>query len=296
MYRAEAQSRVAAPPFWEALMRRHLLFILATCIGMLVFASGAFAADTLTLCVKKDGTIRAATTCKSGETPFVAVSKARVDALEARVNKLESLLAGVTRETVNTYDTLRFTSMNLQVVNGSNYTDSPDGVPAGSDGVPTTTSANGLGNLFIGYNTNGNYGPVIKTGSHNLVVGDGHSYTKTSGIVTGNGNSLTGFGSFASGKQNVASSGWSFVAGGFLNTASGFASFASGQESVASAVNSFVGGGRGGKATNNNAFVGGGYYNTASGYAAFVGGGSFNTAGPGSCANIFGTFFPTGCP
>src|SRR5437870_2701652 len=68
-----------------------------------------------------------------------------------------------------------------------------------------TDVKNGLGNLIIGYNA-----PTPgqdRTGSHNLVIGDEHTYSSTGGLVAGFQNRL--FGSSAS------------VTGGFDNTAGG---------------------------------------------------------------------------
>ena len=87
--------------------------------------------------------------------------------------------------------------MNLQVVNGDGTTDGTN---------------NGLGNIIVGYNTdNGD----TRTGSHNVIIGDQHTWTTSSGLVAGNNNKLTGTYSFvAGGIQNVASGQASFVGGG----------------------------------------------------------------------------------
>ena len=61
--------------------------------------------------------------------------KQRVTTLEGKVDALETRLAGVTRPNP---ETLLFTGMNLQVVNG-------DGTTEGTN--------NGLGNIIVGYNT-----------------------------------------------------------------------------------------------------------------------------------------------
>jgi hypothetical protein len=80
------------------------------------------------------------------------------------VSALETVLSGVSR----TGDTLRISGVNVQIVNGTGSTD----------------NLNGLGNLIVGYNTdNGN--DATRTGSHNLVGGDEHSYTSDSGIASG---------------------------------------------------------------------------------------------------------------
>ena len=62
-------------------------------------------------------------------------------------------------------NTLKIDGCNVQITNGTG----------------SSTTVNGLGNLIIGYNpANTEPGfPTAKTGSHNLVVGDEHSYTSS---------------------------------------------------------------------------------------------------------------------
>ena len=210
-------------------------------------------------------------TVASLETELDAVA-AQNAAQQTTITELTALLAGVTRPDANT---IRFAG-NLQLVNGSGVTDG---------------SPNGLGNLLIGYNaSNGD----TKGGSHNLVVGDNHTYLSTSGVVTGNDNRLSGQGAFASGHSNTAQGLYSFVGGGEANRATGDFAFASGRGSTASGLTSFAAGfintasginafatGRQNVASNTAAFVSG-WQNVASGFAAFVGGGGAQLAQSGS--------------
>ncbi len=272
-------------------MRRHLVVAVLAVLGVLVWASAAPAADVLTLCISSGGNVKATATCKPSETEWKVVTEeaftalaARVTTLEGKVTALETLLAGVSRPNA---DTLLLTGMNLQVVNGSGL---------------TTDSENRLGNVIIGYNTdNGD----TKTGSHNLVIGDRHTYTSSSGVVSGFDNSLTGILSFVAGGQNNTASGIiSFVGGGVLNTASGRRSFvAGGQNNTASDFGSFVGGGDTNTASGFLSFVGGGNNNSASADGSFVGSGSGNLAsgvrsfvagGETNTANGFGSFVGSG--
>lgn len=288
-------------------MRRHLAVAALAVLGVLVWAGTGSA---LTLCVKADGTVKATAPCKQNETELKVVSEAdfstelatveaKFDAklaiAESRVAVLEALLDGVTRAN----DTLLLDGMNLQVVNGSGTTDD---------------SENSLGNVIIGYNTDTSLdGADTRTGSHNLVIGNDHTYSNTSGVVSGNNNELSGdftfvaggrnniaagFGSFVAGLGGVAVGGVSFVAGGSGNQALGMQSFvAGGIGNTASGSNSFGGGGSHNTASGvASAVVGGGGFgippgspdgNTASGPRSFVGGGHDNTAGPGSCGIIF---------
>src|SRR5205823_3933580 len=54
----------------------------------------------------------------------------------------------------------------------------------------TYSNANGLGNLVVGYNANTDAANHVlpaghRVGSHNLIVGDGHSYLSSGGFVAG---------------------------------------------------------------------------------------------------------------
>ena len=226
--------------------------------------------------------MREAARCKANEhtaelvtAAELAAQQTQIAALSGRVEALESLLAGVSRNA----DTLRLSGLNLQVVNGTG----------------STEEMNGLGNVIIGYNADP--AATERTGSHNLVIGDEHSYTSHSGIASGLNNNLSEVRSFVSGTDNTASGNDSFVGGGTGNAASGSLSFVGGGDrNTASGVRSFLAGGEVATASGWRAFVGGGYSNTASGGipdvgpgkpgttgGAFVGGGFENTAsGEGS--------------
>jgi hypothetical protein len=136
----------------------------------------------------------------------------------------------------------------------------------------TNGTVNGLGNLIIGYSET--FGPVDRSGSHNLVVGRYHSYSSWGGFVAGELNSVS---------APAAS-----VSGGFQNTASGLWSVVSGGgENMASADRSTVSGGVFNNATDGAATVSGGGFNTASKLYATVSGGYANQAS-GSAATVSG--------
>ena len=70
----------------------------------------------------------------TGTAKEIAALQADVSALQSQVSALQTLLGGVTRLTdASGYDTLRFSAMNVQVVNGTN----------------NTQVANGLGNVLV---------------------------------------------------------------------------------------------------------------------------------------------------
>ncbi|HEV3050074.1 MAG TPA: hypothetical protein VGX50_07190, partial [Longimicrobium sp.] len=86
--------------------------------------------------------------------------------LDQRVAALESKLYYVTRVGQAMY----FTGVNVHIRNGTNRTD----------------SANGVGNLIVGYhelrpNNPDGSNPNVRTGSHNLIVGYRHNYSSFGG-------------------------------------------------------------------------------------------------------------------
>lgn len=185
----------------------------------------------------------------------------RVDSLagEVRAIKANSILdlnGYVTLDVSSGHPTALFRGINLQIVNGTGE----------------TQTANGLGNLIVGYNspsagsficslgvaasepeclaTGGAWARSHKTGSHNIIGGDFNSYSSWGGLVFGVENAITGpyaavlsgarnragenFASISGGSYNIASGIYSSVSGGFNNRASGsFASIAGGAQRLA---------------------------------------------------------------
>jgi len=257
------------------LIKRILLPFVATFIGFAI--SPSYAGDIIS-CDSFEN-------CADGSVPLtnaILELEARMEALEAENNKLKALLAGVTREIDgNTNkDTLRFSNINVQIVNGSNTT----------DGTPT-----GTGNLIIGYNETGNPNGDERTGSHMLVIGLGNNYSAFGGMVVGNQNTTSGnyssvsggSGNIASGVEasvsgginNIASGDESSVSGGYSNTASGgHASVSGGNHNTARGGWSSVSGGYSNTANSMQSSVSGGINNIASGYWSSVSGGKSRTA------------------
>lgn len=140
-----------------------------------------------------------------------AALQSDVTALQSDVADLEALLASMSLETVDGQRTVRFTDVNVQIVDGSGN---------------TFGDVNGRGNLIVGYNENLS---DTRTGSHNLVVGDRHSYSSYGGLVAGTNNTISGeWSSVSGGAGNTASGLYSSVSGGGVNTAGGDASSVSG--------------------------------------------------------------------
>jgi hypothetical protein len=215
----------------------------------------------------------------------VALLKAQVAALQAQVAALQAntvlgLDGRLRLDNSSGQPTARFEGVNVQVVNG----------------VGTTDSVNGLGNLIIGYDesrnsfasphcSDGQYADEAncvnagkvwainhKSGSHYLVIGEQHNYSQYAGMVVGLTNtSNRRYATVTGGRGNIASGDGSSVTGGRGNTAS--------------AKDSSVTGGRGNTAGADASSVTGGWSNIASGGASSVSGGLNNAAsGEGSTA------------
>jgi hypothetical protein len=120
--------------------------------------------------------------------------------LAQRIARLESKLRFVTRSGRNMF----ITKANLHIRNGLGRTDCGE-----QTGEPIPDCPNGLGNLIVGYNEPRGEanGENIRTGSHNVVVGKRHNFSRFGGLVVGEINEISG--DFA------------VVSGGLGNTAGG---------------------------------------------------------------------------
>ena len=108
-------------------------------------------------------------------------------------------------------DTVLFSGANVQIVSGSGMTD---------DDFNTTGTLLGRGNLTIGYNEQDS--GDVQTGSHNLIVGRGHSNSGIAGVLLGeNGDITSDFASILGGKNGSISGDYATISGGFENIATG---------------------------------------------------------------------------
>ena len=182
---------------------------------------------------------------------------AQISALQQQVQALQALLAGVTRDG----NTITCSGVNLQIVNGSG----------------STETANGLGNLIIGYNEF-EAGFDHRTGSHNVVVGSYHTYTSYGGLVAGSDNTVSGpYCTASGGSENVASGEKASISGGFRNTASNFhSSVSGGLDGKSVGLFSSISGGWKNEAQGDRSSVSGGCLNIASGELSSVSGGYQN--------------------
>ena len=105
--------------------------------------------------------------------------------LAQRVAALETLLKHFSRDG----NEVTITGANLHIVNGLGSTDC-----IGDQGNEIPDCPNGLGNLIVGYNEPRppELGEDFRTGSHNVVVGDGHNFSRFGGVVVGFRNTISG--------------------------------------------------------------------------------------------------------
>jgi hypothetical protein len=144
--------------------------------------------------------------------------------------------------------TIQFSGANVQIV----------------DGEGETRLINGAGNLIIGYDELSGARVTEQTGSHNLVLGRGQSYSSYGAIVGGYENTSAGpygdvFGylntvsatatSVTGGAQNRATETESSVSGGYKNKTEGVSDWiGGGKENVAEAESTSIAGGKKNKA------------------------------------------------
>jgi hypothetical protein len=200
-------------------------------------------------------------------------SPAQEQGLAQRVAALEDLLKHFSREGNEVF----ITGANLHIVNGLGSTDCTD-----EEGEEIPDCPNGLGNLIVGYNElrNSPDFPDVRTGSHNVVVGQQHNFSRFGGLVVGEFNTISGdFAAVSGGLSNTASGTAASVSGGNVNRASGgWPSGSGGQVNTAEGVFTSVSGGLFNVASGIRGSVSGGSNNTASGFDSSVSGGQGNEA------------------
>ncbi len=283
---------------------RAALYLLGSGAAVLIALSlgntAASASPTTTgytLCAAGSGAVSftTSTACPTGSTKLVVGEQSdvvklnsevttlqtQVTTLQTQVTTLQHLLTGVTRAPVNGTQTLQFSGENVQVVNGS--------------GIESTD--NGLGNLIVGYNG----APGKQTGSHNLLLGNGQSFTSYGGIVAGHGNKTSApFASVVGGEYNVANDLGSAVNGGCDNLtgsgtvptgpcpSTGDEAVGGGLSNAATGIATAIDGGQSNHASGPVAAVSGGLNNAADGLESWIGGGYANTSGNNESAIVGG--------
>jgi hypothetical protein len=224
------------------------------------------------------------------ERPSIAALQAQIATLQSQVTSgtIPGVSGYVTMDlSTPTRPTLRVAGANLQVVNGTG----------------NTNTANGLGNVVVGYDETRTSGASqcslggyvdqptceaqggiwalnLKTGSHNVVIGPRHNYSRFAGVVVGLENTISGdWSTVSGGSQNTASGYGSSISGGFTNGASGHeASVSAGSFNTASGDYAGVSGGNGNNTSGTASSISGGTGNTAAGGFGSVSGGHLRSA------------------
>ena len=162
-----------------------------------------------------------------------------------------------------------------------------------NNGAGKTATANGLGNISVGYNElgNTNSGGDVRTGSHNLVLGSANSFSSYGGIVAGSDNTISGtFACVEGGFGNVSSGAFANIGGGYQNVANANSTYiGGGGQNTASGPGASITGGNSNIASGGSSAISGGYSNVASGSSTYVGGGEVNTAA-GAASSISGGY------
>lgn len=212
--------------------------------------------------------------------PMAAYADPTPEELEDAIEELENRLAAVS---VRPDGDIEISGVDLEIRDGSGST-------------ACGGQCNGKGNLIVGYDQDGNVprGADARSGSHNVVLGDGHRWTGHSGLVVGYENNLEAANAIAlghentviapraavlGGKKNLAFDPGAVVVGGFENTASGLnAVVAGGRKNVADGERAVALGGESNRADGIHAVAAGGYGNAADSGATVAVGGFGNTA------------------
>jgi hypothetical protein len=254
-------------------MKQALKFFIGAWAALVIGAPSSYAGPIVTTSEIQDGTIQAVDlgansvtqnkiadgAVSSSKLAMAVYTKAEVDALiydlQAQIAALQSLLQHFSRAG----NEVTLTGANLRIVNGASATE----------------SANGLGNLIVGYNEERGNGTDARDGSHNIIVGQRNNYRSWGGIVASENAEISGkFCAVISGTGGVASGIYSGVFGGQGGLASGTDSqVIGGYWNVASYLEAIAIGGDSLHATGWRSTAVGGLSNTASGdYTTVVGG------------------------
>jgi hypothetical protein len=268
---------------------------LEAAVASLQAALASVQADNVTL-KKQVASLQASVT--SLETKVQTINSTKVMALEPYVEVAQDERGPL----------VRWTGVNLQIVNGMN----------------STETVNGLGNLIVGYDESAPEGSApscetwdpnsppheyqdcvaYKTGSHNLVTGSYNTYIQYGGFVAGTRNTLWGAyasisggshnrvetfarsASISGGSFNVAEGDFSSISGGNLNDARGdYSSITGGSRNESGGNYSSISGGDFNRTSGMTGFgwwssIAGGTHNYVSAWRSSISGGGYNKVFP----------------
>lgn len=200
----------------------------------------------------------------------------------SEISQLQSSLLAVENNTVLELDGL----LKLTVIDGDKTAEFTNVNIQLNSGAGSTSGVNGLGNLIIGYNEASTSAPFfcsdpqypdskscignletwaqnVRIGSHNLIVGGGHSYTKYSAAMFGWNNVSNAIGTLTAGVLNIANGNSSSITGGQKNnTNANLTSITGGTDNTANSTLSSITSGRG---------------NTTNGYGSSITAGNSNS-------------------
>lgn len=166
---------------------------------------------------------------------------------------------------------IRLTGVNLQIVNGQGATNGNPAEPSADN----PSVMNGLGNLIVGYNEGSPFTTLDRSGSHNIVVGRGHTYTRYAGLLVGDHHTLTAVGAAAiGGNQNRVEFLGGVAIGGTTNSVGTLAACIGGTNNQATGVASVCVGGLSNESHAMNATLVAGVGNRAIGAASCIAGGA----------------------
>jgi len=215
-----------------------------------------------------------------------------------QANQIQNSLAVVQANTVLELDGF----LSLQDI-GGNYTAVFSQMNVQIDNGLGTESLNGLGNLYLGYNEmtpestefcldatysnqaqcesgNSTWLSGVRTGSHNLILGKGHSYLGYGAIIGGKNNVSNGnYSSVINGEANISAGKYSVIASGTVNrTVADYSTILAGAYNKTEGEQSTVIAGLKNTSEGYGAVVVSGQHNHASGTRAVVSGGWSNNA------------------
>jgi hypothetical protein len=257
-------------------------------VSVALMSASASAATSTTLCVPTGENTPVKTTLKNGTCASTKTEKYtltefqnKLPLSEAEVKTLQGILPCIksVEKGIDEKPTVQFHGCNVQIVNGQGATE----------------TTNGVGNLVIGYDELRKEGVnefAPQTGSHNLVLGIGQSFTAFGGLLAGVDNTLSArWASVSGGLGNTASAPFTSISGGINNVASGeVASVSGGSSNVASSFQASVSGGSENTAAAEYSSISGGERNLiphSGGQVQWIGGGQENEAA-GNKSAIFG--------